>query len=116
MFMHVVYWQAQGTEAPSVTSDGVNFCLSSYRCSADTVGFAAQATVTAPISIRNGFSAKHPTVKLETSFQIELFGGKGPSRKHPDSLDTASPAQGGKLVSSWFSVSAVLLLLDAVIS
>lgn len=54
----------------------------------------------APITHKGGFNAKPPTVMLHLNKDFEV-GGDGPSRKHPDSLESAAHAKPGGLVSNF---------------
>lgn len=57
-----------------------------------------QVIVKAPVTHKGGFSTKPPTVMLHLSKEF-VVGGDGPSRKHPDSLESTPHGNAGRLVS-----------------
>jgi len=60
-----------------------------------------QVIVKAPVTHKGGFSSKPPTVMLHLSKEF-VVGGDGPSRKHPDSLESTPHGNAGRLVSPEF--------------
>ncbi len=69
---------------------------------ANHVTNALQVIVKAPVTHKGGFSSKPPTVMLHLSKEF-VVGGDGPSRKHPDSLESTPHGNAGRLVSLEFT-------------
>ena len=88
----------------SIRTQGVRATLQEVKRRAYQAEPGLQVIAKSSITHKDGFSAKPPSVWLSFSKDLE-FGSTGPTRKHPDSLESALNKSGRRLVSFcmlWF--------------